>query len=112
MTCELPPQQRETECSIEQNGSPRLSKKIKEDQVVTANDIESEPEDMNDEDDIEEYACEDDNAHLIDIRQAVLDKIGVSHPITFDVYNLCTFNPRKKGIYIQGQDAKGNLHPL
>ena len=74
----------------------RLSKKIKEGQVVTADDIESESEDMDDEDDLEEYACEDDDAHLIDIRQAVLDKLGVSHPITFDVYNLCTLTHEKK----------------
>ena len=65
----------------------RLSKKVKEGQVVTAEDNESE---FSNEDDIEQYACEEDDELLSEIRQSVLDKVGVTHPITFDVYNLCT----------------------
>lgn len=66
----------------------RLSKKIKEGQVVTTTeDVESESED--DEDVVEEYVCQEDEGFLIDTRQAILDKMGVSHPITYDAYNLC-----------------------
>ncbi|KAK3755140.1 hypothetical protein QZH41_020560, partial [Actinostola sp. cb2023] len=55
-----------------------LSKKNKEGQVVTTDAIESESEDMDDEDDVEEYASEKDDEHLTDTRQAVLDKIDAT----------------------------------
>ena len=61
--------------------------------MVTANDIESG---SSDEDDIEEYACEKDDEQLIKITQSVLDKIGVTHPITFDVHNLCKMTHEHK----------------
>jgi hypothetical protein len=48
-------------------------------------DLESESED----DYLEEYACQKDENHLIDTRRAVVDKIGLFYPITYDVYNIC-----------------------
>ncbi|KXJ15427.1 hypothetical protein AC249_AIPGENE10221 [Exaiptasia diaphana] len=56
----------------------RLSKKIKEGQVLSEGDVESDSEETGDEDDMEEYACEKDEENLNDIRQAVLDKIETS----------------------------------
>ena len=54
----------------------RLSRKTKESQVVMTEDLESESED----DYLEEYACQEDENHLIDTRRAVVDKIGLSYP--------------------------------
>ena len=51
--------------------------------VTTANNTDSESED--DEDVLEEYECQEDEEHFT---QTVLDKIGVCHPITYDVYNI------------------------
>jgi hypothetical protein len=70
----------------------RLSRKTKESQVVMTDDLESESED----DYLEEYACQEHENHLSDPRRAVSDKIGLSHPITYDVYNICRLTRDQK----------------
>ena len=62
--------------------------------VTTAKNTESESEDN--EDVLEEYECQEDEEHLTGISQTVLDKIGVCHPITYDVYNICKLTHDKK----------------
>ena len=42
----------------------------------------------------EEYACKLDEEHLRETREtreAVLGKVGLTHPILYDIYDLCTF---------------------
>ena len=56
---------------------------------------ESEKEDTDAEeldDLVEEYACDIDEERLRDTTEVVLGKIGLTHPILYDIYDLCTLS--------------------
>jgi hypothetical protein len=55
----------------------------------TAQDGVDDDDDDNDDDDIEEYAYDCDEQLQKGTCQAVLDEIGVTHPIMYDIYNIC-----------------------
>ena len=43
-----------------------------------------------------ECACKLDEEHLRETREVVLGKIGLTHPILYDIYDLCTFARQEK----------------
>jgi len=48
--------------------------------------------DTEEDDDLaEEYDCQLDEGHLKETRGVVLRKVGLTHPILYDIYNLSTF---------------------
>ena len=48
-------------------------------------DAEEEEDDL-----VEEYACDVDEERLREARDIVMGKIGLKHPIMYDIYDLCT----------------------
>ena len=49
-----------------------------------------------DDDSAEEWACELDEEHLRETTESVLGKVGLTHPILYDIYDLCTFTREAK----------------
>ena len=49
-----------------------------------------------DDDSAEEWACELDEEHLRETGESVLGKVGLTHPILYDIYDLCTFTREVK----------------
>jgi len=72
----------------------RLSASIKQGsqrriELLSGGDLDTDTEEDNDL--AEEYACQLDEGHLKETREVVLGKVGLTHPILYDIYNLCTF---------------------
>ena len=68
--------------SIKQGGQKRIK-------LMSGGELDTDTEE--DDDLAEEYACELDEEHLRETRKSVLGKVGLTHPILYDIYNLCTY---------------------
>ena len=71
----------------------RLSARIKkgnQKRIESEDNDDTDREEDDDEDLLEEYACDLDEHSLRETADAVQGKIGLAHPIIYDVYNLCT----------------------
>ena len=83
-----------SKCQI-QGFFSRLSASIKQGHQMDTEPTESEKEDTDAEeldDLVEEYACDIDEERLRDTTEVVLGKIGLTHPILYDIYDLCTLS--------------------
>ena len=83
-----------SKCQI-QGFFSRLSASIKQGHQMDMVLTESEKEDTDAEeldDLVEEYACDIDEERLRDTTEVVLGKIGLTHPILYDIYDLCTLS--------------------
>ena len=58
--------------------------------IESEDDDDTDREEDDDEDLLGEYACDLDEHSLRETEDAVQGKIGLAHPIIYDVYNLCT----------------------
>ena len=82
-----------SKCQI-QGFFSRLSASIKQEtqkriELLSAGELDTDTEE---EDDLaEEYACRLDDEHLRETREVVLGKVGLNHPILYDIYDLYTF---------------------
>jgi len=82
-----------SKCQI-QGFFSRLSASIKQGsqkriELVSGGELDTDTEE---EDDLaEEYACKLDEEHFRETREAVLREVGLTHPILYDIYDLCTF---------------------
>ncbi len=72
----------------------RLSARMKkgnQKRMESEDEEDTDREEDDDEDLLEEYACDLDEHSLRETADAVQEKIGLAHPIIYDVYNLCMF---------------------
>jgi len=72
----------------------RLSASIKQGsqrwiELLSGGELDTDTED--DDDLAEEYAFQLDEGHLKETREVVMGKVGLTHPILYDIYNLCMF---------------------
>ena len=69
--------------------------------------------DTEEDDDLaEEYACELDEEHLRETRESFLGKAGLTHPILYDIYDLCTFAREAKLPTLKVKMLKEIVHIL
>ena len=83
-----------SKCQI-QGFLSRLSASIKQGHQMHIEPTEGEKEDTDAEeldDLVEEYACDIDEERLRETRETVLERIGLAHPILYDIYDLCTLS--------------------
>lgn len=62
--------------------------------MLSGGELDKDTEEDNDL--AEEYTCKLDEEHLRETREAVLGEIGLTHPILYDIYDLCTFARQEK----------------